>query len=151
MQAAIAEAGAGAGAGAPALGGGDDPAGWSKILTSMYGNKTQQGSCEMAGSVTYTLEVPASCCLAVTVSCTTCKIGTAKAPVLPLPVSAATITSPPPRISGTASACTGVGNLWSSRKHALSYFLQQGPLSSVRTSSNRIVRKAPGNNEAVYP
>ena len=34
----------------------------------------------------------------------------AKAPVLPLPVSAAASTSPPVRMSGTLSACTGVGS-----------------------------------------
>ena len=39
-----------------------------------------------------------------------CSTGSAKAPVLPLPVSAAAITSPPPRINGTASCCTGVGS-----------------------------------------
>ena len=32
-------------------------------------------------------------------------------PVLPDPVSAAISTSPPPNISGIASACTSVGNL----------------------------------------
>ena len=42
-------------------------------------------------------------------SCTICSTGTPNAPVLPLPVSAATSTSPPPRISGVASACTAVG------------------------------------------
>ena len=46
-----------------------------------------------------------------TVSCTTCRMGKAKAPVLPLPVSAATITSPPPRMRGIDSDCTGVGSL----------------------------------------
>mmetsp|Transcript_82469 Transcript_82469/g.212467 ORF Transcript_82469/g.212467 Transcript_82469/m.212467 type:complete len:221 (-) Transcript_82469:7-669(-) len=52
------------------------------------------------------------------VSCTICRHGKPKAPVLPLPVSAAARTSPPPRISGTASACTGVGNSQSSSSMA---------------------------------
>ncbi len=51
------------------------------------------------------------CCLAVRVSWTSCRIGRAKAPVLPLPVSAAAMTSPPPRIRGMLSDCTGVGSL----------------------------------------
>lgn len=45
------------------------------------------------------------------VSHTICKTGKQKAPVLPLPVSAAINTSPPPKINGTASAWTSVGNL----------------------------------------
>lgn len=35
-----------------------------------------------------------------------CRSGSPKAPVLPLPVSAATMTSPPPSTSGTASCCS---------------------------------------------
>lgn len=45
------------------------------------------------------------------VSHTICKTGKQNAPVFPLPVSAAINTSPPPKINGTASAWTSVGNL----------------------------------------
>lgn len=45
------------------------------------------------------------------VSQTICRIGMQKAPVFPLPVSAAIRTSPPPKIKGIASACTSVGSL----------------------------------------
>ncbi len=55
-------------------------------------------------------EVPPSCRLLID-SCTTCKIGKPKAPVLPLPVSAAARTSPPPRIKGIHSYWIAVGNL----------------------------------------
>jgi hypothetical protein len=50
-------------------------------------------------------------CKSFKVSHTICKIGIQKAPVFPLPVSAAIKTSPPPRINGIASACTSVGSL----------------------------------------
>lgn len=55
--------------------------------------------------------------LCVSVSCTTWSIGKAKAPVLPLPVSAATMTSPPPRIRGMDSDWTGVGSLHKNSFH----------------------------------
>lgn len=44
-------------------------------------------------------------------SWTTCKMGNPKAPVLPLPVSAAASTSPPPRIKGMHSYWMAVGSL----------------------------------------
>mmetsp|Transcript_19073 Transcript_19073/g.43315 ORF Transcript_19073/g.43315 Transcript_19073/m.43315 type:complete len:201 (+) Transcript_19073:2088-2690(+) len=52
--------------------------------------------------------LPRSC------SWTICMQGSPKAPVLPLPVSDATSTSPPVRISGTASCWTAVGRSQSS-------------------------------------
>ena len=57
------------------------------------------------------VSLPRACVAAASrnASCTICSTGMPNAPVFPLPVSAAASTSPPPRINGTASACTGVG------------------------------------------
>ena len=74
------------------------------LLHQLMGRQSENAhsGCDEAGAL---------CCLAVRVSWTSCRIGRAKAPVLPLPVSAAAMTSPPPRMRGMLSDCTGVGSL----------------------------------------
>lgn len=64
-------------------------------------------------------------------SWTICSSGRLKAAVLPLPVSAATMTSPPPRMSGMASSCIA-----DNESRALSVAVAVGRINQLRSGSS---------------